>query len=567
MRSRSLSLVALVSLGIAATACAVDLPADTDSSGTKNIGKSSSELEIIASPPTSLVPATGIATPGFKPVDDAIRRLMSERCIGGAVIGISYGGAIVHNRGYGYKDGPPSSTCATPEDPFVGGARIAPDTPFRVGSNSKAVLAAVFRREIKKALSEKRGKPATNWDVEQLKLLDNGELTLVSPKVKEAMLAGGSDGCAVANPWTKVTLGQLLRHRSGLPRSYESPYLHLSALRGLDGANKLAAQEQASGAPLSAKTALKDVRGTNAYFVPRATLEETVAAQGGRCFAFEPGQSKLYSNAGYGVLNYVLEHVTGRPFVAPNGYPTFHALSSLSSFTDDELGFASGIERSHTALGARDPAEPQYRHWSTTQSTYYYTVKDDKRAWCLLGPTGCDFAKFRLEDSRFNWKWEQQRVGFTYETNSESPGAGALAAEAPKYLAFMHRFTVSPPYGMDRTLVDSDLTYEHTGAYNGTRSWVLQAGGTPIKYLVLGTKPDGTWSFDANNARERSCALPKGVDVFFAMNQSADARCGADQDCSVCEDDEYETKKSAYSRYVHILKEALCKVSWSFGPQ
>ena len=42
---------------------------------------------------------------------------------------------------------------------------LSSDTPFRLGSNSKAVLAATFRIELKKALTKKLGKPATDNDL------------------------------------------------------------------------------------------------------------------------------------------------------------------------------------------------------------------------------------------------------------------------------------------------------------------------------------------------------------------------------------------------------------------
>ena len=110
--------------------------------------------------------------------------------------------------------------------------------------------------------------------------------------------------------------------------------------------------------------ALKSEQGQNAYFVPTATLEELMVAQGDRCFAYAPGTDTKYSNAGFTLLGYVLEHVTGRSFAAPNGSPAEHGNSLLAEFLSDELGFENGIEHSHTALGARDLAEPSYRSWS-----------------------------------------------------------------------------------------------------------------------------------------------------------------------------------------------------------
>lgn len=570
MRSRSFSLLVLGSFGLAVTACA-ELPGDSPMGEEANLGESASALEIIATP-VSPIPATGTATPAYKSVDDAIRRYMGERCVGGAVIGIGYKGQVLHNRGFGYKEGPPSQECGTESDPFVGGAQIQPGTPFRIGSNSKAVLAAVFRKELKKALAAKRGKAVTDADVEALALL-NDEIALVSPKVRAAMLAGLgntggiSGGFCAANGWSKVTLGHLLTHRAGLPHDNQSVNEKLSALRGLTSASALAAQEAASGATLAARNTLEAEQGTNAYFVPRATSEESIAAQGDICFKSEPGAKESYSNAGFNVLEYVLEHVTGKRFAAPNGSAGQHGASLLSNFTYNELGSLYGIERSHTALGARDVAEPEYRHWSTTQLTYYPTEKDNKRPWCTLENGSCDFGKFDANILRYNWNWLREYVGFTYSNASAFAGAGALAAEAPQLLQFMSRFAVSYPYGASRTLIDTKgAPTEHLGGLDGTRSWVFQSNGKPMAYFKLGTKRNGEWSFDLDEDTAASCTLPKGVDVFFAMNQSNDAKCTETEKCVVDDPNSSDGKTSAYTRYINVLKEALCKVDWSSLP-
>lgn len=108
----------------------------------------------------------------------------------------------------------------------------------------------------------------------------------------------------------------------------------------------------------------------------------------------------------------------------------------------DELGFSDGIEHSHTALGARDLAEPSYRSWSETSNTYYPMVNDDKRPWCVFSGGKCDFSEFEAGQTRFAWDWTENQVEHTYRTNSVSPGIGALAVEAPKMLAWMNRYTV-----------------------------------------------------------------------------------------------------------------------------
>lgn len=557
-------LLAVTSLSFLATACAVDT--FQDSASEPPLGETQSALEIVQPGPD--IPATGSANPGFKPVDDAIRRFMRERCVGAAVIGIAYKGQILHNRGFGYKNGPPNAACASPSDPFVGGALMNPDDPIRIGSNSKAVVAAILRKELKKALSAKRKAPVTDADIEALTLL-NDELELVSDRVKKAMLAGPTGNIdvlagkpCIPHAWQMVTIGHLLTHTAGLGGD-ETAYDDLSKIRDLSSGTKLAQEQQASGATLAARNGLSSAQGANAYFVPPATLEEIMIAQGNRCFANAPGAKEVYSNAGFATLNYVLEHITGRPFVAPNGYPGLHGTSLLAAFAAEEWGSIQGIEHSHFALGARDVEEPRYRSWRDAQSTFYPVVNDDKRPWCLLSGQACDFTKWRNGQTRYNWHWLPQKVDFSYGQNSVHPGTGALAAEAPKYLAFMNKFTVGQPYGGERAKYTSPMTHQHFGGWAGVASWVAQLDGGSLGYKSFGNNRNGTMSFAKSTPGW--CAIPKGVDVFFSMNQDTDPKCTEANNCVVCVDADCKEKATAYSPgyYSEVIKEALCASDWT----
>lgn len=570
----SVKLFAASTLCVLAAACAVDT-GNEEAEGAASAPTEESEAALGFTLPVTDIPTTGAANPGFAPVDAAIRRFMRERCVGAAVIGISNNGSVIHNVGFGYKNGPPNANCATASDPFVGGEKMGPTDPIRIGSNAKAVLGAVFRKAIKQALSEKRGGAAvSDAELHALKLLDNGELTLVSPKVRTAMLDNGNleeitnEPC-VPKAWAQVTIGQLLTHTAGLSGS-ESAYEELSGIRNLSSPVKLAQQQNASGAPAAARADLVATQGSNTYFVPPATLEEVIEAQGNRCFSYAPGTKEVYSNGGFTLLSYVLEYVTGRNFVAPNGSPGSHFASLLSEFGATELGFGSGIEHSHTALGARDAEEPTYRWWSANQDTYYPKLNDDKRPWCRLSGSRCDFSEFRSGETRYNWNWQKKQVDHSYRSNSVAAGAGALAAEAPKYLAFMHEYTVGRPYGGARS--DYPGFKQHFGGLGGTISWVAQMGGTPIGYKSFGKNRDGSMSFEPSKTTTGgSCVIPAGIDVFFAMNQSSDAKCTEANGCVACEKAgcKPEDKKNAYSDgfYNEVLKEALCSVDWSVGPQ
>ena len=449
---------------------------------------------------------------------------------------------------------------------------MMPDDPIRIGSNSKAVLAAVLRKELKKVLSAKRGGAVvTDADIEALKLIDNEDgIELVAPHVREAMLAGpvGGDLDAITgkpcipNAWKMVTIGHLLTHYAGLGGD-ESAYGDLSKIRDLSSAPRLAQQQQASGATLGARNGLKAAQGSNAYFVPPATLEEIMVAQGDRCFANAPGAKEVYSNGGFGTLNYVLEHFTGRPFVAPNGYPGLHGTSSLAAFAATEWGAIHGIEMSHFALGARDVEEPRYRSWNAGQSTFYPLVNDDKRPWCALSGSSCDFTAWRQGKTRYNWQWQPQRVEFSYGQNAVHPGTGALAAEAPKYLAFMQKFTVGRPYGGERAKYPG--FHQHFGGWSGVISWVAQMSGDTVGYTSFGNNRNGTMTFESSKATNGSCKIPKGVDVFFSMNQDTDPKCTEANGCVVCVDADCKEKANAYSvgYYNEVIKEALCASDWT----
>ncbi len=566
---RKIALSALVVTSLFAAGCATG-SIDAESS-TPEVGANESAFGI-ALPPGHDIPVTGVANPAFKPFDDVVRRFMSERCIGGVVVGVSLGGNIVHNRGYGYKSGPPNASCATATDPFVGGAKIEPTTPFRIGSNSKAVLAAIFRKEVKAALSAKRGAPVSDADLESLKLL-NSEIELVSPEVRAKMLEGVEPGFLTSKPcaisaWAKVTLGHLLTHTAGFEAS-ESAYPELSAIRGITSTTVAADQEYHSGAPPAARTELKGVQGQNAYFVPRANSEEIARAQGNRCFRAAPGTTSEYSNAGFTMLNYVLEHVTGKTLSAENGYPGTHTFSLLAKHMQQDIGFSSGIEISHTVLGARDAAEPRYRWWSSGSAGYYPRRPDQKRPFCVLAGGRCDFQPFINNQSRFDWAWQRENVDFSFALNQTAPGTGGLAAEAPRFLAFMDKYTVGKPYGVDQSTLPAAF-HQHFGGDNGTASWVVQFAGGQVDYQAFALNPNGTQNYDYANSTKKSCVIPKGVNFFFAMNQSSDAKCTVESGCaSLCKDEacDDKDKESIYDRYDQVLKSGLCKSDWTVPPQ
>lgn len=90
---------------------------------------------------------TGSINAALKPVDQRILQFMYDRCTGGAVLGINWKGIPILRRGYGRNSG--RSTSGRPGvdcgavDPKA--TPVWPNSPVRVGSNTKAFTAAMVR--------------------------------------------------------------------------------------------------------------------------------------------------------------------------------------------------------------------------------------------------------------------------------------------------------------------------------------------------------------------------------------------------------------------------------------
>lgn len=93
---------------------------------------------------------TGTPNPTLKPVDQRILQFMYDRCTGGAVLGINWKGIPIYRRGYGRNtgrstSGRPGVDCGA-ADPNA--TPVWPNSPVRVGSNTKAFTAAMVRQVI-----------------------------------------------------------------------------------------------------------------------------------------------------------------------------------------------------------------------------------------------------------------------------------------------------------------------------------------------------------------------------------------------------------------------------------
>jgi hypothetical protein len=111
------------------------------------------ELPLSIGPP-ACAKMSGKAHPALVPVDKAIQDFMKARCTGGVVLGLNWYGIPVYRRGYGRIKGQSGPGYLDNCGGWEGDADdyVRPGTPFRIGSNTKAVTAAMVRKLIRDRL-------------------------------------------------------------------------------------------------------------------------------------------------------------------------------------------------------------------------------------------------------------------------------------------------------------------------------------------------------------------------------------------------------------------------------
>jgi hypothetical protein len=525
--------------------------------------------------PPGAIASTGQAHHLLKPFDDNIKRFMRYRCIGGAVLGISVFGKPVYVRGYGNLAGAPTndpaylSACGDhfnvsnllPGYPLPSPQEVQPNSPFRIGSNSKAVAAAILRKAVKAEITV----TDTDDNVEAVRLCDGvvpNEIHDVicmgqPPPVPLFTQTGQSVNCNSSNPcpyggdcvvlnentgvgtcqncppgfagqdcsrnttfcdpseaddrWEDVTLGHLLGHTSGLPRSgpdRDAVILpNLFRLRDLMVEGDWADQEDIltseGGFPNGGFAAefpnyddAKDEIGEDAYFVPRPSNTEGMLTRMGACLLSTPGTVNLYSNSGYALLGIVAETITGDFFAGTTGKPNQHQGSLLENFNDNQLGLpiagqgtVEGLYHAQSRFELRNTKEPVWRSWTTDNGgSYYKLVSDEKRMYCDWISNDCSFSAWINGTDRFDWAFDDQLTLRTYEGSSGTGPAstGSFAVEPEVYLRFMAKYWVggsgsNPRYGETRCPGGDciwTLSNSHTGALRGAYSDVKQLGGT-----------------------------------------------------------------------------------------
>ncbi len=116
------------------------------------------DADVKAGPPGQ-IPVNGVVNPHMMPLVNKVLDFMRQRCIGAGSLGVARHGKVVLALGLGMKDGRNAATIFNPAcssdvtDPFVPSAgEMQMDTPFMVGSVSKAAGYATSRWAIKRAL-------------------------------------------------------------------------------------------------------------------------------------------------------------------------------------------------------------------------------------------------------------------------------------------------------------------------------------------------------------------------------------------------------------------------------
>jgi CubicO group peptidase (beta-lactamase class C family) len=170
-----------------------------------------------------------------------------------------------------------------------------------------------------------------------------------------------------------------------------------------------------------------------------------------------PGAAFHYSNFGYFLLGRVIEHVSGQPY--PD-YVQQHVLQPLG-ITD-------------MRLGTRSPA-PNEVHYSGQDHTDPYAVP------------------IELHDANGGWiATPSDLVHFALGVFSSQDKAGAPVLFTPETLAQMTQGSPARPTYASGWAISPDLDYLHTGALDGTASFLMH-------------RHDGlAWAIVANTRRPHS---------------------------------------------------------------
>jgi len=200
--------------------------------------------------PTDTLPITGKLGNNLEPLNELLRKTLTDKNIPGAALTVARDGKIVYERGFGYSD----LEKKTP---------MAANTTMRIASISKPITAVAV-----------------------LLLIEDGQLNLddhaIDYLVRDKKFALPTDADPV---WSRVTIRHLLQHSGGWNRDKsKDPMFELLAI--------------------SRALKLKQL----------ARIPDIVRYQLSRPLDFETGTEYQYSNFGYCLLGRVIEAASGQPY-------------------------------------------------------------------------------------------------------------------------------------------------------------------------------------------------------------------------------------------------------------
>lgn len=206
-------------------------------------------IELLKLPAGSL-PITGKLGNNLEPLNEFLRKTLTDNNVPGATLTVARDGKIVYERGFGYSD-------LEKQTPMTA------NTTMRIASISKPITA-----------------------VAALLLLEDGKLKLDDPAIdylvrdRKFALPEGADPA-----WSRVTIRHLLQHSGGWNRDKsKDPMFELLSISRALKLNQL------------------------------ARIPDVVRFQLSRPLDFEPGTEYQYSNFGYCLLGRVIEAASGQPY-------------------------------------------------------------------------------------------------------------------------------------------------------------------------------------------------------------------------------------------------------------
>lgn len=349
--------------------------------------------------------------------------------------------------------------------------------------------------------------------------------------------------------WRQVQVKHVYSHRTGLPRSAPSyngiVKDHLDTLRGLNSPSDYAEQEallraqwgnasvEQGRAELGWSTAFAPTGNTEGYLLPFGTLEEILVVLAARCLPHPLGDYE-YSNTDPSIVLKIIEHITGMNYATADGFPGTHEESALYHFFLEELGIVTSqtnniFAASYGPSGASNVPNPgpTGRGWDDNQNgtaKIYNLGWDRKRPHCVIqNVVQCLFDEWAsATNGRINWYWKNEQVRLPYWSQGQGAATGGLRVEPLAFLRYMSQYWVSG-YGTNPLIGEArnnnwSLGVSHNGSGGGMYAEAIQM-------------------------RSVGSCNAEGVDVFVALNQSAD-KTGADYDLR------------------ETISAAICSVDW-----